>query len=143
MTLLATSSAPRVDRARLSARLDGLAAMTELGPPWTRVAFSDLHLDARHGLADEMAELDVEAAVDAGGNLIGTRVGTHGPQMRHLLSGAGHDAAFMSRATPTGMIFILCRAGRSHCPEEYASAERLDTGAQVLLDTLIALATAR
>jgi len=49
-------------------------------------------------------------------------------------SGAGHDAAYMARIGPSGMIFIPCLKGRSHCPEEWADKKALATGAQVMLD---------
>ena len=57
---------------------------------------------------------------------------------RHIQmpSGAGHDAAYMAQIAPAGMIFIPCRRGRSHCPEEWAEKEALSKGAQVLLDAI-------
>jgi N-carbamoyl-L-amino-acid hydrolase len=58
--------------------------------------------------------------------------------LRHtrLVSRAYHDALFMSRIAPTGMLFIPCRAGISHRPDEYASPEAIARGARVLADTL-------
>lgn len=53
-----------------------------------------------------------------------------------MSSGAGHDAAYMARIGPSGMIFIPCLKGRSHCPEEWADKEALAKGAQVLLDAI-------
>jgi beta-ureidopropionase / N-carbamoyl-L-amino-acid hydrolase len=49
-----------------------------------------------------------------------------------LPSGAGHDAAFMSRIAPAGMVFVPCRAGKSHAPEEWADREALAAGAAVI-----------
>jgi N-carbamoyl-L-amino-acid hydrolase len=57
-----------------------------------------------------------------------------------LISRAYHDALFMSRVAPTGMIFIPCRAGVSHRPDEYAPPEAIARGVAVLADTLAALA---
>ena len=57
-----------------------------------------------------------------------------------LISRAYHDALFMSRVAPTGMIFIPCRGGVSHRPDEYASPEAIGHGVGVLADTLAALA---
>ena len=62
-----------------------------------------------------------------------------GCKSRSMPSGAGHDAAYLARIVPTGMIFIPCLEGRSHCPEEYATPEQVALGAQVTLDALIAL----
>jgi N-carbamoyl-L-amino-acid hydrolase len=56
-----------------------------------------------------------------------------------LASMAGHDAAHISRLASAGMIFIPCREGLSHCPEEYSSTESIVKGAQCLLDTLLIL----
>jgi len=53
-----------------------------------------------------------------------------------LPSGAGHDTVYMAALAPAGMIFIPCRDGRSHCPDEWAEPEQLAMGAQVLLETL-------
>jgi N-carbamoyl-L-amino-acid hydrolase len=57
-----------------------------------------------------------------------------------LISRAYHDALFMSRVAPTGMIFIPCRGGVSHRPDEYASPEAIARGVAVLADTLARLA---
>ena len=57
-----------------------------------------------------------------------------------LISRAYHDALFMSRVAPTGMIFIPCRGGVSHRPDEYASPEAIAHGVGVLADTLAVLA---
>jgi len=55
-------------------------------------------------------------------------------------SGAGHDAMNMARIAPAGMIFIPCRGGISHNPEEYASPADIVRGMDVLTETLDALA---
>jgi ureidoglycolate amidohydrolase len=59
-----------------------------------------------------------------------------------MISRAYHDSLFMSRIAPTGMIFIPCRGGVSHRPDEYASPEAIAHGTAVLADTLAALSTA-
>ncbi|MBR1221632.1 Zn-dependent hydrolase [Bradyrhizobium sp. U87765 SZCCT0131] len=53
-----------------------------------------------------------------------------------LASGAGHDAAFVSRIGPSAMLFIPCREGKSHCPEEWAEPEALATGAATLFEAI-------
>ena len=58
----------------------------------------------------------------------------------HMISGAGHDCQFFARQIPSALLFIPCRDGRSHCPQEYASPEDLSRGAQVLAGTLYRLA---
>lgn len=57
-----------------------------------------------------------------------------------MTSGAGHDAQMMARICPAAMIFVPSVGGRSHCPEEHTSAEHLEAGARVLLETVKRLA---
>jgi beta-ureidopropionase / N-carbamoyl-L-amino-acid hydrolase len=56
-----------------------------------------------------------------------------------LPSGAGHDGVFVARIAPMGMIFVPCREGRSHTPEEWAEPGDCANGARVLAETLILL----
>jgi len=58
----------------------------------------------------------------------------------HLVSRAYHDALFLSRIAPAGMIFIPCRGGVSHLPEEYASPTDIEAGVTVLAHALAELA---
>ncbi len=55
------------------------------------------------------------------------------------VSMAGHDAAHVSQVAEAGMIFIPCRKGLSHCPEEHTEIEQIVKGAQCLLQTLLIL----
>lgn len=57
-----------------------------------------------------------------------------------LVSRAYHDSLFMSRIVPVGMLFIACRNGYSHRPDEYASPEDIASGVLVLAETLANLA---
>jgi N-carbamoyl-L-amino-acid hydrolase len=56
-----------------------------------------------------------------------------------LPSGAGHDAVFMSRICPSAMLFVPCRAGKSHAPEEWADREAIAAGAAVIYQAVQAL----
>ena len=56
---------------------------------------------------------------------------------REIISGAGHDAAYVSRVAPTAMIFVPCRGGVSHNEAEFTSKEQCAAGAQVLLQTVL------
>jgi N-carbamoyl-L-amino-acid hydrolase len=56
---------------------------------------------------------------------------------RDIVSGAGHDAAYVSRVAPTAMIFVPCRGGISHNEAEFSSKEQCATGAQVLLQAVL------
>ena len=63
-----------------------------------------------------------------------------GIKSRRMVSRAYHDSLFLSRVSPTTMIFIPCRNGWSHRPEEYSSPEAIETGVTVLAHTLARLA---
>ena len=56
-----------------------------------------------------------------------------------LTSGASHDANHVARLGPIGVLFIRCREGRSHCPEEWADIEDLVAGTRVLLELVLRL----
>ncbi|HML27241.1 MAG TPA: Zn-dependent hydrolase [Hyphomicrobium sp.] len=58
--------------------------------------------------------------------------------MRDMVSGAGHDAAYIARVAPTTMIFVPCEGGISHNEAESTRPEECAAGAQVLLDAVIA-----
>ncbi|HEV8397670.1 MAG TPA: M20 family metallo-hydrolase [Vicinamibacterales bacterium] len=64
----------------------------------------------------------------------------HAVSHRTMISRAYHDSLFMARVAPTGMIFIPCRGGVSHRPDEYASPAAIANGTAVLARTLAALA---
>ena len=58
-----------------------------------------------------------------------------------ITSGAGHDAVYVSRVAPTGMIFIPCEDGISHNEIEAATQSDIAAGCDVLLNAMVALAT--
>lgn len=76
----------------------------------------------------------IEAATEAAKEL--------GATHKSLISRAYHDSLFMSQLAPTGMIFIPCRNGWSHRPDEFASANDIEIGAKALALTLATLAGA-
>ncbi|VFR41818.1 N-carbamoyl-L-amino acid hydrolase [plant metagenome] len=60
------------------------------------------------------------------------------PSLR-LPSGAGHDGVYVSRTGPIGMIFVPCKGGRSHCPEEWLAPSQLLDGTRVLYQAILEL----
>jgi ureidoglycolate amidohydrolase len=60
---------------------------------------------------------------------------------KHMVSRAYHDSLFMARISPIAMIFIPCRGGVSHRPDEYAAPADIASGAHVLAATLGKLAS--
>lgn len=63
----------------------------------------------------------------------------HNLPTRELVSGAGHDAAYIARIAPTTMIFVPCAGGVSHNESESATITDCGAGTQVLLEAVIEL----
>ena len=66
----------------------------------------------------------------------------HNAPRLNMISRAYHDSLFMSLIAPTGMLFIPCRGGVSHRPDEYSSPADIARGALILAETLADLAGA-
>ncbi len=58
---------------------------------------------------------------------------------RMIQSGAGHDSQEIARIAPVGMIFIPSVGGISHSPKEFSTSIDIANGANVLLQTVLAL----
>jgi N-carbamoyl-L-amino-acid hydrolase len=59
---------------------------------------------------------------------------------RDIVSGAAHDAVYLSRVAPTAMVFVPCEGGISHNEIENARPEDLTAGCSVLLRAVLATA---
>jgi hydantoinase/carbamoylase family amidase len=66
----------------------------------------------------------------------------HGLAPLRLVSGAGHDAVPMARLTRVAMLFVRCRGGLSHHPDEHVEVGDLACALAVLVDTIAGLARA-
>jgi len=62
-----------------------------------------------------------------------------GVAWRRVTSGASHDANHVARLCPVGLVFVACRDGRSHCPEEWAEPAHLAAATRVLLELVLRL----
>jgi ureidoglycolate amidohydrolase len=60
---------------------------------------------------------------------------------KKMVSRAYHDALFMAQMADMGMIFIPCKEGKSHRPDEYASPKDIAQGVKVLAYTLAKLSS--
>ena len=60
-----------------------------------------------------------------------------GTPARRVVSGAGHDAAYVARIAPATMIFVPCAGGVSHNERESTSFDECGAGAQVLLEAVL------
>ena len=56
---------------------------------------------------------------------------------RDIVSGAGHDACYISRVAPTAMVFVPCENGISHNEAENATPEDLAAGCNVLFQAVV------
>ena len=63
--------------------------------------------------------------------------GQLGYSSHYMVSGAGHDASYMSQVAPTAMVFVPSIDGRSHVEVENTKWEDCDAGANVLLHCIL------
>jgi ureidoglycolate amidohydrolase len=99
-------------------------------------------LAARRHLAVTLQTLNADPPAQCDPQIVDTLVQacqTHGLSVERMISRAYHDSLFISRVAPTAMLFIPCRGGVSHRPDEYASPEAIALGALVLAQTLAEL----
>lgn len=75
-------------------------------------------------------------------NLVESFADSHSFSHMHLPSGAGHDAQILAAMCPSGMIFVPSVKGLSHNVAEFTSAEDIAAGANILINSLVHLATA-
>jgi N-carbamoyl-L-amino-acid hydrolase len=62
-----------------------------------------------------------------------------GASFRRMVARAYHDTSFIAPIAPVAMIFMPCRNGVSHRPDEYASPEAIASGTRILAGTLAKL----
>jgi allantoate deiminase len=72
--------------------------------------------------------------------LLGEAVKRRQKGLIQIPSGAGHDAAVMAGITPAAMLFVRCRGGISHHPDESVKAADVQTAFCVMADFLQLLA---
>lgn len=97
----------------------------------------------RRGVAFEIERLNVDAPANCDARFVETVIEACGElklPVKKMISRAYHDSLFMAQVCPTTMIFIPCRGGVSHRPDEYASPEQIKHGVEVLALTLAHLA---
>ena len=96
----------------------------------------------RRGIKLELNRLNVDPPAICDARLVST-VAQVASDLRisakKMISRAYHDSLFMAQICPTTMIFIPCRDGVSHRPDEYSSPEHIEKGVRVLAETLARL----
>jgi N-carbamoyl-L-amino-acid hydrolase len=104
------------------------------------VASQEIAVKRRVSVSTEMLYADAPAdcapeVIDA----LSRACEKHGLSFRPMISRAYHDSLFISAVAPVAMLFIPCRNGYSHRPDEYASPEHIAQGTLVLAETLASL----
>lgn len=84
----------------------------------------------------DQAPIQFDARVRAA---MGEAVRSLGGAGRELASQAGHDAVHMASLAPAGMLFLRCKGGLSHCPDETITPEDAALGAEALLRSMLLL----
>jgi len=108
-----------------------------------RIEAAMAEICAKRGVAYEFERLNVDAPAICDANLVQTVASVCGElrlPVKKMISRAYHDSLFMAQICPTTMIFIPCRGGVSHRPDEYSSPEQIENGTRVLALTLERLA---
>jgi N-carbamoyl-L-amino-acid hydrolase len=93
-----------------------------------------VEVDVTPIVREEPLHIDAEMIRHAAGAAESVRV-----PFARLTSGASHDANHIARLCPIGMLFVACREGRSHCPEEWAEPAHMAAGSRVLLEMVLRL----
>jgi ureidoglycolate amidohydrolase len=87
----------------------------------------------------QIDRLNVDPPAICDGALVDTVAGVCrqlGVACKKMISRAYHDTLFMAQVCPSTMIFIPCRGGFSHRPDEFSSPEQIEPGVRVLAQTL-------
>lgn len=106
-----------------------------------KLAYSEIEA-AAHDIADRRGvEVEIEPILNLKScpcapwivEQLESAVAECGVRPVRLPSGAGHDGMAMSKLTAIGMMFVRCRNGISHSPEESVTAEDVSVAARALL----------
>jgi N-carbamoyl-L-amino-acid hydrolase len=109
-----------------------------------RIEIAAEEICKRRGIKLEMERLNVDppAACDVAlVETISKICRESGVSHKKMISRAYHDSLFMAQICPMTMIFIPCRNGVSHRPDEYSSLEQIEKGTWVLAESLALLAS--
>ncbi len=97
---------------------------------------------AKRGLKAHSEVLNADAPADASTLVTGAlreSAEERSLPYRTMVSRAYHDSLFMARVVPAGMLFIPCREGVSHRPDEYAAPADIEHGVRVLAGAMARL----
>lgn len=97
------------------------------------------HIAARHRVQVSLTQTHDAPATQCAFWLqaqLGRAVASQNIPPFHLPSGAGHDAMAVASLCPVGMLFVRCKGGISHTPEESITEEDAETAVAVLVEFL-------
>lgn len=100
-------------------------------------------IEARRGVRIAEERINADQPAVSSEHIVATLEGAcraEGASYRKMVSRAYHDSSFMACVAPVAMLFIPCRNGVSHRPDEYATPQSIALGTRVLVRTLAALA---
>ena len=106
------------------------------------IATASKEISQRRQVATQTELLNADAPAESASEVVEALSAScrkHQQQFRPMISRAYHDSLFMSRIAPIAMLFIPCRNGYSHRPDEYASIEDIARGTLILAETLATL----
>ena len=108
-----------------------------------RIESAVLEICRRRGIEFQIERLNLDPPAICDTQLVNTVIAVCGElnfPAKKMISRAYHDSLFMAQICPTTMIFIPCRRGVSHRPDEYSAPEQIKNGVVVLAHTLAKLA---
>ena len=94
----------------------------------TKITFTNMNVSSKPALTNKSIQTLIKNS--------STKLGL---KYKMMQSGAGHDTQEMAFVAPTGMIFIPSVGGISHSPKEFTKSTDMANGANVLLQTILAI----
>ncbi len=135
----AVNSIPSRVRLSLDVRDTDLARRDEA---MNAIARASKEISARRHVTTETEVLNADPPANCAPEVVealSSSCEKNGLSFRPMISRAYHDSLFISAVAPVAMLFIPCRNGYSHRPDEYASLEHIAQGTIVLAETLAGL----
>ncbi len=130
-------------RTRVSLDIRGIQEEAYRGVAGAIEAFAQ-EVAARRGATARYAERQTSAATLLDETLLDgleTAARHSGVAYRRMVSGATHDTAVVAERAPSAMVFVPCRNGISHSPEESADPADAAVACEVILNTILQLTT--
>ncbi len=96
----------------------------------------------RRGVKMEWQTINADAPAQSSPEILAALTAaceSEGIGFKRMVSRAYHDSSFIAQIAPIAMLFIPCRGGVSHRPDEYSSPEEISRGVRVLARTLASL----